>query len=174
MSEQERHSYWSRLTPEQQAALTEALAAVALEVQPKTPAVTVQPEGSHRRGPFGTMAIGCTGFILGIILTIGVEAALVAKGLSELGGIFAPGSSSPSYEPEPEPQPEPTPDQQSSDEDTTRNEDRLDCRNPKDLFERRRCSQQRFREQKKEWSLVIQANRIPVRRRLYSALSGDL
>lgn len=148
MSEQERHAYWNRLTPEQQAALTEALAAVASEAQPKAMAAAGGPVSSEPRRRGGTFAVGCMGFILGVILTVAVEVAAVAKGISALGGLVStPTESVPQDEPQPTPdQNDQTPAQDRDDED-----DRLDCRNPKNAAQRRECSQQRYRERKEEW-----------------------
>jgi hypothetical protein len=150
MNETERHAYWNQLTPEQQTALTEALAAVAVEAQPRAIAVA-SPMSSEprRRGPFGTFAIGCTGFVLGVILTVAVEVAAVAKGISVLGGAL----STPSEPAPPREEPQPTPDQsdQTPDQNKNNEDDRLDCTNPKNAAQRRECSQQRYRERKEEW-----------------------
>src|SRR5215212_11584750 len=104
MNERERYAYWNQLTPEQQAALTEALAAVALEAQPKTVAA-VSPEPRRQRSTF---TVGCAGVILGIILTLAVEFVAVAKGIGALGDIISsPTQPVPQQD---EPQTDPTPD----------------------------------------------------------------
>lgn len=140
MNERERHAYWNQLTPEQQAALTEALAAVALEAQPKAVAAV----SSEPRRQRSTFAVGCVGVILGVILTLAVEAIVLAKGISALGDIFS--SPSQSVPQQNEPQTDPTPDR-----DTPGQDDPLDCRNPRNASQRRECSQQRYREQKEKW-----------------------
>jgi cytoskeletal protein RodZ len=148
MGERERHAYWNQLTPEQQAALTEALAAVALEAQPKAVAA-VNPEPRRRRGTF---AVGCFGVILGVILTLAVEVVAVATGISALADIFSSPSSSPSSSTsqsvprQDESQANPAPDR-----DTPGEDDSLDCRNPRNASQRRECSQQRYKEQKEKW-----------------------
>jgi hypothetical protein len=151
MNEQERHAYWNQLTPEQQTALTEALAAVAVEAQPRaTAAAGPASSESQRRGPFGTFAIGCTGFLLGVILTVAVEVAAVAKGISAMGGLLSTPSESTSPREEPQPTPDQT-DQDSDRQDRNDEDNQLDCRNPKNAAQRRECSQQRYRERKEEW-----------------------
>jgi hypothetical protein len=146
MNEEERHAYWNQLTPEQQAALTEALAAVASEAQPRTIAAA-SPVSSEPRRRGGTFAFGCMGFILGVILTLAVEFAALAKGIGALKDVFSSPSGTVPRQEEPQSTPDQTPDR---DQDDGGN-DRLDCRNPKNAAQRRECSQQRYRERKEEW-----------------------
>ena len=143
MDERGRHAYWNQLTPEQQAALTEALAAVAPVAQPRTP-TAAGPEAPRRRGLFGTFAIGCTGVILGVILTIAFEIAAIARGIDVFSDLVSSGS--PPSQEDTRPVPDETPDRE-----TPREDDRLDCRNPRNAAERNECSRQRYQERREDW-----------------------
>lgn len=67
MSTAERAQYWEQLTPEQRASLQ-----AALERNSGT---------GRKRGCGGPLVAGCGGMILGVILTIGAEVALVMMGV---------------------------------------------------------------------------------------------
>ena len=109
MTESARSEYWNQLTPDQQGALSEALAATevgtgapntysatAATGTPGTPGTT-----GAKRGCGGPIGAGCLGMILGCVLTIGVEFALVLTGIDAIGKMFSGysgGSSSPRYQ----------------------------------------------------------------------------
>src|SRR6185295_7014609 len=115
MSESARSEYWKQLTPDQQGALSEALA--SSEVGTGTPntasaasstgaeawtgsTVTTGTTGT-KRGCGGPVGAGCLGMILGCVLTIGAEFAAVSAGIGAIGRMFdgySGGSSSPRYE----------------------------------------------------------------------------
>lgn len=148
MDERGRYAYWNQLTPEQQAALQEALAASA--VQP-TAAIAADPKTAGRRGFFGTFAIGCTGVILGVILTIAVEIAAIAKGVGAVTDMLG-APSRPSYSSEtPDSEPPPDDRQDNQDRERHRDDDRLDCVSPRNSAERSECSRQRYQERKRNW-----------------------
>jgi hypothetical protein len=77
LSETARLEYWNRLTPEQRDLLTTALSAQ----EPARARAT-----RSGRSFLGTMAIGCTGMILGSVLTVVVQVMLIREGMSALLG----------------------------------------------------------------------------------------
>ncbi|HEX4495719.1 MAG TPA: hypothetical protein VIE43_08635 [Thermoanaerobaculia bacterium] len=90
MSEPARAEYWGRLTPDQQNALREALAvtgpaAAAANAPVARPAASPAPAKSGCGGP---IAAGCVGVILGIILTVAAEVAIVMMGFQSVDGMI--------------------------------------------------------------------------------------
>jgi hypothetical protein len=100
LPEPARAEYWGRLTPDQQNALREALAmttpaaAVANTAVANTavanapvarPAASPAPAKSGCGGP---IAAGCAGVILGCILTIAAEVAIVMMGFQSVDGMI--------------------------------------------------------------------------------------
>lgn len=107
MTESARSEYWNQLTPDQQGALSEALAATEVgSGSPNTYRATVATgtpgTTGARRGCGGPIGAGCLGMILGCVLTIGVEFALVLAGIDAIGKMFSDysggSSSSPRYQ----------------------------------------------------------------------------
>jgi hypothetical protein len=95
LSEPARAEYWGRLTPDQQNALREALAvagpsaAVANTVVANAP--VARPAASPapaKSGCGGPIAAGCVGVILGIILTVAAEVAIVMMGFQSVDGMI--------------------------------------------------------------------------------------
>ncbi len=91
ISESARAEYWQQLTPEQQEALREALD--ASQVATTTPSVT--SETGTKRGCGGPVGAGCLGMILGCILTIGIEIAIISAGIDAVGEMLSGLSGSP-------------------------------------------------------------------------------
>lgn len=92
LSEPARADYWRQLTPDQQAALRDALAvsgsagASLTATQPQSPRA--------RRGCGGPIAMGCIGMILGSMLTVAAEIAAVMMGVQAVSDAFHSVSSS--------------------------------------------------------------------------------
>lgn len=95
-----RADYWSRLNPEQQNLLVQALAtltaesraAAASRVQaPVQLAVVGVPKP---RSLFGRLAIGCGWMFLGGVLTVALEIVAVSAGISAISEFFSVSSSS--------------------------------------------------------------------------------
>ena len=108
MPESARSEYWNQLTPDQQGALRDALAVTEVgNGTPNTYSATAATGAAGtpgttgaRRGCGGPIGAGCLGMILGCVLTIGVEFALVLAGIDAIGKMFngySGGSSSPRY-----------------------------------------------------------------------------
>jgi hypothetical protein len=75
MDDKGRQDYWNQLSPDQKTALGAALS----EGLPTEPvAFSLAP----KNGCLKTAAMGCTGMILGALLTIAVELLAVAKGVN--------------------------------------------------------------------------------------------
>ena len=72
LSERDRSEYWQQLTPAQQHALTTALSTMSQNT----------PSAPTRRGCSSPMAAGCVGVILGVVLTISAEVALLLMGVT--------------------------------------------------------------------------------------------
>jgi hypothetical protein len=100
LDERGRAHYWSQLSPEQQELLRSALAAVAEQraqvqvVEPSVVSMSPTPAAPARRSLGGTLAIGCTGMLLGAVLTVAAEVVAVSAGIQAVSGLFAlPGHS---------------------------------------------------------------------------------
>lgn len=107
MSESARSEYWQQLTPDQQGALSDALAATEAGSGTPNTASSTGAAGwtgstgrtgttGKKKGCGGPIGAGCLGMILGCILTIGVEFAAVSAGIDAIGKMFG-GSESPRY-----------------------------------------------------------------------------
>ena len=84
-----REAYWKQLTPEQQGELGRWLqqapaASATVEV--------AKPVSNGSRAASG-LFFGCAGFIVGVILTIGVQVAAVIAGIGAIGELFNTGPS---------------------------------------------------------------------------------
>jgi hypothetical protein len=94
-----RADYWSRLNPEQQnllvqalATLTESQAAAASRVQ--TPVQLAVVGVPKPRSLFGRLAVGCGWMFLGGVLTVALEIVAVSAGISAISEFFTVPSSS--------------------------------------------------------------------------------
>jgi hypothetical protein len=82
LDERGRHDYWQRLSAEQQAALTKALTSPELAATAaQAPVHASGPPPAKGGGILSTLATGCGGFVLGIILTIAIQVFAVMAGM---------------------------------------------------------------------------------------------
>lgn len=102
MDERSRLTYWTQLSPEQQAALVEALGALTAPTSQVTPSETA--DARKARGSSGrTLAVGCLGMILGCLLTVAFEIILVLQGVQMVGNAITQPSRSVGTTTQPEP-----------------------------------------------------------------------
>jgi hypothetical protein len=78
LDERGRLDYWTRLSPEQQAALTGAL-----NRQQTTPAAA-SPKPVKKRGIFSVAVVGCLGYIFGVVGAIVLQIVLLVAGIRGL------------------------------------------------------------------------------------------
>jgi len=112
--ERTRADYWSRLNPEQQNLLVQALATLTAESRAaaasrvQAPVQTAVVGAPRPRSLFGRLAIGCGWMFLGGVLTVALEIVAVSAGISAISSFFsvpcssystleAPTPSSPDY-----------------------------------------------------------------------------
>lgn len=97
--ERTRADYWSRLNPEQQNLLVDALATLTAESQAaaasrvQAPVQTAAVGAPKPRSLFGSLAIGCGWMFLGGALTVGLEIAAVYAGIGAISNFFSVPSS---------------------------------------------------------------------------------
>jgi len=83
MSTRAKAEYWGQLTPDQQNALRDALASLG-----PGGATLGQSPAPARRGCSSPLFAGCIGMILGCVLTLGAEVALVMMGVQAVSDTF--------------------------------------------------------------------------------------
>ena len=100
MTERAQLDLWNQLSPAEREALSEALnstpanpseaeLSVVSEVHERGDVDTADSKKEPRRkGCFGPFFFGCTGVILGVVLTIGAEVALVMMGVQAVSDVL--------------------------------------------------------------------------------------
>jgi hypothetical protein len=117
MTEAQRAEYWQQLSTAQQQELMSALELP----EPAASASTAEP----RSGCGPKIGIGCLGMLVGAVLTISLEAALVMRGVHFLGDIVGDLSSNSQSTSERQTEPRPEPPRRSATPDRT-----VDCADP--------------------------------------------